>query len=142
MNLTRVFPLNLRIETRFGFELGHKVSNLLSHSVSDDTRYIQFRKSGQNSMKSQDEIIEVLCNEVGGAVYAGEYDASLIGREFVHFKGGHYRLLGFARFSEGEELMVVYQTLYGEAGMWVRPAKMFFENVTRDGVTQPRFRPL
>ena len=93
-------------------------------------------------MKSQDEIIEVLCNEVGGAVYVGEYDDSLIGREFVHFKGGRYRLLGFARFSESDELMVVYQTLYGEAGMWVRPAKMFFENVTRDGVTQPRFRPL
>lgn len=35
-----------------------------------------------------DEIIDVLCNEVGAAVYAGEYDASLIGREFVHFKGG------------------------------------------------------
>lgn len=93
-------------------------------------------------MKTEEEIIKVLCNEVGGAVYAGEYDASLIGREFVHFKGGRYRLLGFARFSESEELMVVYQTLYGESGMWVRPAKMFFENVTRDGVTQPRFRPL
>ena len=31
-------------------------------------------------MKSKGEIIEVLCNEVGGAVDAGEYDASLIGR--------------------------------------------------------------
>ena len=93
-------------------------------------------------MKSKDEIIDVLCNEVGGAVYAGEYNASLIGREFVHFKGGRYRLLGFARSSESEELMVVYQTLYGEAGMWVRPAKMFFEIITRDGVTQPRFRPV
>jgi hypothetical protein len=93
-------------------------------------------------MKSKDEIIDVLCNEVGAAVYAGEYDASLIGREFVHFKGGRYRLLGFARSSESEELMVVYQTLYGESGMWVRPAKMFFETITRDGVTQPRFRPV
>ena len=87
-------------------------------------------------MKSKDEIIDVLCNEVGAAVYAGEYDASLIGREFVHFKGGRYRLLGFARSSESEELMVVYQTLYGEAGMWVRPAKMFFEIITRDGITE------
>lgn len=93
-------------------------------------------------MKYKDEIIDVLCNEVGAAVYAGEYDASLIGREFVHFKGGRYRLLGFARSSESEELMVVYQTLYGESGMWVRPAKMFFETITRDGVTQPRFKPL
>ena len=93
-------------------------------------------------MKSKDEIIDVLCNEVGAAVYAGAYDASLFGREFVHFKGGRYRLLGFARFSESEELMVVYQTLYGESGMWVRPAKMFFETITRDGVTQPRFKSI
>ncbi|MBQ3098394.1 MAG: DUF1653 domain-containing protein [Kiritimatiellae bacterium] len=80
------------------------------------------------------------CLSVGGGVYSGEYDKSLIGREFVHFKGGRYRLLGFAKTSEGEETVVVYQTLYGECGMWVRPAKMFFENVTRDGVTMPRFR--
>jgi predicted nucleotidyltransferase len=86
--------------------------------------------------------VSSFCSEVGAAVYAGEYDASLIGREFVHFKGGRYRLLGFARSSESEELMAVYQTLYGESGMWVRPAKMFFENITRDGVTQPRFRPI
>ena len=32
-------------------------------------------------MKSQDEIIDVLCNEVGAAVYASEYDASLIYEE-------------------------------------------------------------
>jgi hypothetical protein len=38
--------------------------------------------------------------------------------------------------------MVVYLTLYGEAGMWVRSAKMFFENVTHNGVAQPRFRPV
>jgi hypothetical protein len=39
-------------------------------------------------MKSKDEIIDVLCNEVGAAVYAGEYDASLIGREFVVLRVG------------------------------------------------------
>ena len=74
-------------------------------------------------MKSKDEIIDVLCNEVGAAVYAGEYDASLIGREFVHFKGGRYRLLGFARFSESDEQTVIYKTLYGEYGLWVHHAK-------------------
>ena len=36
--------------------------------------------------------------------------------------------------------MVVYQALYGDGGLWVRPAKMFFETVTRDGRTMPRFR--
>ncbi|MBE6396543.1 MAG: DUF1653 domain-containing protein [Lentisphaerae bacterium] len=77
---------------------------------------------------------------VGGDVYAGKYDATLIGREFVHFKGGHYRLIGFAKMSETEETAVVYQTLYGERGMWVRPAEMFFGDVVRGGIVQQRFR--
>jgi len=68
--------------------------------------------------------------------------ASLIGREFVHFKGGHYRLHGFAKYTETLETMVVYEALYGDGGLWVRPAKMFFESVTRDGKTFRRFAPL
>jgi len=71
-----------------------------------------------------------------------ENAAKMIGREFVHFKGGHYRLKAFATDSETCETMVVYEALYGEGGLWVRPAKMFFETVTRDGQTFPRFRPL
>ena len=66
----------------------------------------------------------------------------LIGREFRHFKGGHYRLEGFAKDSETLEEMVVYRALYGEGGLWVRPAKMFFETVTRDGKTMKRFELL
>ena len=46
---------------------------------------------------------------------------------------------GVARHSETEEEMVVYRALYGEGGLWVRPAAMWLETVTRDGVTQPRF---
>ena len=64
---------------------------------------------------------------------------SLIGREFVHFKGGHYRLEGFAKDSETLEEMVVYRALYGEGGLWVRPAKMFFGTIERDGKTMKRF---
>ena len=64
---------------------------------------------------------------------------ALIGREFVHFKGGHYRLEGFAKDSETLEEMVVYRALYGEGGLWVRPAKMFFETIERDGKTMKRF---
>ena len=67
-------------------------------------------------------------------------DEELIGKEFVHFKGGHYRLEGFAADSETLERMVVYRALYGECGLWVRPRKMFFEEVTRDGKTFPRFQ--
>jgi len=65
---------------------------------------------------------------------------SLIGRGFVHFKGGRYRLRAYARDTETRATMVVYEALYGEGGLWVRPAKMFFETVTRDGKTFSRFR--
>ena len=65
---------------------------------------------------------------------------NLIGCEFVHFKGGRYRLEGFAKDSETLEEMVVYRALYGEGGLWVRPAEMFFESVEKPGYSGPRFR--
>ena len=58
---------------------------------------------------------------------------------YRHFKGNEYQVLGVARHSETEEEMVVYRALYGEGGLWARPAAMWLETVTRDGVTQPRF---
>ena len=45
----------------------------------------------------------------------------------------------WARHSETEEEMVVYRALYGERGLWVRPAAMWCETVERDGKVQPRF---
>ena len=69
---------------------------------------------------------------------AGKQDG-LIGRMFRHFKGNLYRLGGFAKDSETLEEMVVYRALYGDGGLWVRPAKMFFETVERDGKTMKRF---
>ena len=58
---------------------------------------------------------------------------------YRHFKGGEYRVLFTARHSETEELMAVYQPLYGEGGMWVRPAAMWSEHVEWDGYSGPRF---
>ena len=55
------------------------------------------------------------------------------------FKGIEYQVLGVARHSETEEEMVVYRALYGEGGLWVRPAAMWLETVSCDGVTKPRF---
>ena len=52
---------------------------------------------------------------------------------YRHFKGKEYELLFTARHSETEELMVVYRALYGERGIWVRPAAMWNETVERDG---------
>ena len=58
---------------------------------------------------------------------------------YRHFKGGLYRVEGVARHSETLEEMVVYRALYGEGGLWVRPASMWNETVTHEGVLQPRF---
>ena len=58
---------------------------------------------------------------------------------YRHFKGMEYRVLGLARHSETLEPMVVYQALYGDGALWVRPAAMWTETVTRDGKTFPRF---
>ena len=58
---------------------------------------------------------------------------------YRHFKGKEYRLLYVARHSETMEPMVVYQALYGERGIWVRPAAMWNETVERDGVITKRF---
>ena len=58
---------------------------------------------------------------------------------YRHFKGGEYRVIGTARHSETLEELVVYRALYGEGGLWVRPAAMWRETVERDGETFPRF---
>ena len=59
--------------------------------------------------------------------------------KYRHFKGKEYEVIGTARHSETLELMVVYQALYGEFGLWVRPASMWNETVERDGKTYQRF---
>lgn len=58
---------------------------------------------------------------------------------YRHYKGGQYRVLGTVRHSETLEPMTLYQALYGQHGLWVRPAGMFSETVEVDGKTQPRF---
>lgn len=60
-------------------------------------------------------------------------------RYFRHFKGGLYRYERSAFDSETTERMVVYQALYGEKAYWVRPEKMFFEKIIRDGKEINRF---
>lgn len=58
---------------------------------------------------------------------------------YRHFKGKEYRLLALAKHSETLESMVVYQALYGEKGLWVRPAAMWSETVEREGYSGLRF---
>jgi hypothetical protein len=58
---------------------------------------------------------------------------------YRHYKGLMYEVLGTARHSETLEPMTLYRALYGERGLWVRPAAMFSEEVAINGVRQPRF---
>lgn len=61
---------------------------------------------------------------------------------YQHFKGNEYEVIGVARHSETQELLVVYRPLYGDSGLWVRPLAMFTETVTHEGKQVPRFTPL
>lgn len=65
-----------------------------------------------------------------------------VGKLYQHYKGLRYHVIALARHSETLEELVVYQALYGEKGIWVRPLSMFLENVTIEGITQPRFKLL
>ncbi len=58
---------------------------------------------------------------------------------YRHFKGNEYRVIGIAKHSETLEDMVVYRALYGEGGLWVRPAAMWNEVIERDGKQMRRF---
>jgi hypothetical protein len=58
---------------------------------------------------------------------------------YKHYKGNEYRVLAIASHSETLEKMVVYQALYGEYGIWVRPISMWNELVNVNGVETPRF---
>lgn len=59
--------------------------------------------------------------------------------KYKHYKGNEYEVIGVAKHSETQEDMVVYQALYGENQIWVRPLKMFLEEVEVDGKMILRF---
>jgi len=63
----------------------------------------------------------------------------VVGGLYEHYKKLRYRVLAIARHSESLEELVVYQALYGDGGVWVRPVAMFVENILVDGELQPRF---
>lgn len=59
--------------------------------------------------------------------------------KYKHFKGNEYEVLHIAKHSETSEDMVVYRALYGDFGIWVRPASMWNEVIERDGKKIQRF---
>lgn len=62
--------------------------------------------------------------------------------KYRHFKGNEYEVLFVGRHSETLEEMVVYRALYGDKGVWVRPASMWNDTVERDGKSYRRFTPI
>jgi len=80
--------------------------------------------------------------ETPGALLLQEGIMEIKPGKYRHFKGGLYQVLGIASHSETGEPMVVYRALYGEGGLWVRPAAMWTEQVDRDGYHGPRFQYL
>ncbi|WP_342349883.1 DUF1653 domain-containing protein [uncultured Nitrospira sp.] len=58
---------------------------------------------------------------------------------YRHYKGNEYQVIGVAKHSETEEDLVVYRALYGDCGLWVRPAKMFREKIEMEGKLVFRF---
>lgn len=51
---------------------------------------------------------------------------------YQHYKGQLYQVLHVATHSETQEKLVVYQCLYGDYSIWVRPLDMFTEHITLD----------
>ncbi len=62
------------------------------------------------------------------------------GSFYKHYKGLLYKLISVARHSETLEEMVVYQALYNDYSIWVRPLKMFMEKIEINGRQQDRFK--
>ena len=60
--------------------------------------------------------------------------------KYRHYKRKEYEVIGVARHSETREELVVYRALYGDFDLWVRPIKMFLEEVEVDDEKIPRFR--
>ena len=64
--------------------------------------------------------------------------------KYKHYKGNMYQVIGIGRHSETLEEFVIYQALYdskefGKNQIWIRPKKMFLENVIINGKEVPRF---
>lgn len=56
----------------------------------------------------------------------------IVGREYKHFKGNMYKVVGFAKHSETTEDMVIYESLRNGT-LWVRPKSMWNEVVDDKG---------
>ena len=109
---------------------GHKVAGLI---VDIDKPQVEalYSRLGFTYLDDKDFFGHTMKHMVRQLDMTGEY--------YRHFKGNVYRVLHIAKDSETIEEMVVYQAMYGERGVWVRPKTMFEEVIERDGKIFRRF---
>ena len=73
---------------------------------------------------------------------AGSVEDS-VPRVYRHFRNGQlYRFLTYATIEATGEEAVVYQAMYGDNRVWIRPKANFFEVVEYEGRMVPRFQPV
>ncbi|MES2006512.1 MAG: DUF1653 domain-containing protein [Patescibacteria group bacterium] len=65
-----------------------------------------------------------------------------IGGKYRHYKGNEYQIIAFAKHSETEEPLVIYQDLSDNEKIWARPRAMFEEEVEVEGKKMLRFTPI
>lgn len=113
--------------------LGHKVAGLIV-DVDKPQAEALYARLGFAYLDDKDFFGHTMKHMVRQLDMTGQY--------YRHFKGNVYRVLHIAKHSETLEEMVVYQAMYGEHGVWVRPKSMFDEVIERDGKTFRRFSPI
>lgn len=85
----------------------------------------------QHHMNTIRHIREKYCESVSVDLFPEGY--------YRHYKGNIYELMNIAMHSETLEPMVVYRALYGNRGIWVRPASMWNQTVEIGGEQVKRF---
>lgn len=87
------------------------------------------------SAKASDELIKELCGHVTDCPKC--LRKLVPAKNFKHFKGGIYKVTGFARDANSLEYLVIYR---GNTGTWTRSLIDFFTPVKVDGQMVPRFK--
>ena len=113
--------------------LGHKVAGLIVDTSKPQVKAL-YSRLGFTYLDDKDFFGHTMKHMVRQLDMTGKY--------YRHFKGNVYRVLHIAKHSETLEEMVVYQAMYGERGVWVRPKSMFDEIIERDGKAFRRFSPI